>query len=140
VAGIIMYFTKWYILDPVLSILIAAIVALGAWRVIKETYIVLMEGTPKDINFDEVVEEILSISGVKNVHDLHIWSLTSNRNAMSAHIVVDGNISVSESQKIIRDIERLTAQKFRIGHVTVQLEDDNHPHEEMFGIDLNWGH
>jgi cobalt-zinc-cadmium efflux system protein len=140
VAGIVMHFTKWYLLDPILSILIVLIVAVGAWKVIKEAYVVLMEGTPKNINFDEVVIAIQSVSGVKSVHDLHIWSLTSNRNAMSAHVVVDGKISVSESQQIIREIEKVTAQKFQIGHTTIQIEDDQQPHKEMFGIDLNWEH
>lgn len=141
VAGVIMYFTKWYILDPILSVLIAVIVAFGAWRVIKETYVVLMEGTPKDINFDEVVKTIHGVPGVKEIHDLHIWSLTSNRNAMSGHIVVDGGITVGESQQILRDIEEVVAKKYRIGHTTIQFEDDTHPHEqEMFGIDRKWSH
>jgi len=141
VAGILMYFTKWYILDPILSVLIAVIVAIGAWRVIKETYIVLMEGTPRDIDFDEVVKSIQDIPGVKNIHDLHIWSLTSNRNAMSGHVVVDGDFSVREAQQILREIESVVAEKYRIGHSTLQIEDDGHPHEqEMFGLDRSWEH
>ncbi|MCD1259204.1 cation transporter [Paenibacillus athensensis] len=141
VAGIIMYFTKWYILDPILSILIAVLVAFGAWRVIKETYVVLMEGTPVGIQFEDVEKTIRSVSGVKNIHDLHIWSLTSNRNAMSGHIRVDGNLSVKEAQTIIREIENVLAQKFQIGHATIQVEDNEHLHDkEMFGIDRNWVH
>ncbi|WP_394542614.1 cation transporter dimerization domain-containing protein [Priestia aryabhattai] len=68
-----------YILDPILSILIALLVAVGAWRIIKETYVVLMEGTPAGIEFKEVETAIKSISDVKDIHDLHIWSLTSNK-------------------------------------------------------------
>lgn len=140
VAGIIMYFTKWYIVDPILSFFIALIVAVSAWRVLKETYIVLMEGTPVGIDFDQVVATIRSISGVKDIHDLHIWSLTSNRNAMSGHIVVDGGMTVGKAQGIIRELERQVAQKFRIGHVTIQVEDEGHPHPDMFGIDREWVH
>jgi cobalt-zinc-cadmium efflux system protein len=140
-AGVIMYFTKWYILDLILSILIAVLVAFGAWRVIKETYVVLMEGTPVGIQFEEVEKAIRSVSGVKDIHDLHIWSLTSNRNAMSGHIRVDGDLSVKEAQMIIRKIERVLLQKFQIGHATIQVEDNDHPHDkEMFGIDRNWVH
>jgi cobalt-zinc-cadmium efflux system protein len=139
VAGAIMHVTKWYILDPILSVLIAVIVAVGALRVMKETYIVLMEGTPKDIDFDEVVKTIQSVPGVKEIHDLHIWSLTSNRNAMSGHVVVDGDFTVRETQRILREIEAVVGKKFRIGHTTLQFEDDGHPHEkEMFGLDKNW--
>ncbi|MCY9659480.1 cation diffusion facilitator family transporter [Paenibacillus chondroitinus] len=140
-AGIIMYFTKWYILDPIVSVIIAVIVAFGAWRVIKETYIVLMEGTPVGINFKEVENSIRTVTGVKEVHDLHIWSLTSNRNAMTGHVVVDGEISVSKTQEIIREIENIVSKKYRIGHSTLQFEDDKHPHEqEMFSLDSNWKH
>jgi cobalt-zinc-cadmium efflux system protein len=141
VAGILMYVTKWYVLDPILSVLIALIVAFGAWRVIKETYVVLMEGTPSGIAFDEVVKDIRKVPGVKDIHDLHIWSLTSNRNALSGHIVVDGGITVRETQRILRDIESVVAGKYRIGHTTVQFEDGTHPHEQdMFGIDRKWSH
>lgn len=139
VAGVIMYFTNWYILDPILSILIALLVAGGAWRIIKDTYFVLMEGTPAEIDFREVEKAIRSIPHVKDIHDLHIWSLTSNRNAMSGHIEVDGDFTVKSSQEIIREIEKALEQKFRIGHVTIQLEDVGHPHEKaMFGLDQNW--
>lgn len=140
VAGIIMYFTQWYIVDPILSFVIAFIVALGAWRVIKETYVVLMEGTPVEINFDQVTETIRSISGIKAVHDLHIWSLTSNRNALSGHIVVNGEMTVRSTQEIIRELEKVLADNYRIGHVTIQVEDDQHPHDDMFSIDQNWQH
>ncbi|MGG0937098.1 cation diffusion facilitator family transporter [Brevibacillus centrosporus] len=140
IAGIIMYFTKWYILDPILSFLIALIVAISAWRVLKETYVVLMEGTPVGIDFDQVVATIRSVSGVKDIHDLHIWSLTSNRNAMSGHIVVDGSMTVKKAQGIVKDLEAQVAKKFRIGHVTIQVEDEGHSHPEMFGIDREWKH
>ncbi|KWU60026.1 cation diffusion facilitator family transporter [Priestia megaterium] len=139
VAGIIMYFTQWYILDPILSILIALLVAVGAWRIIKETYVVLMEGTPAGIEFKEVETAIKSISDVKDIHDLHIWSLTSNKNAMSSHIEVDGSITVRETMNIIRNIEQVLEKKFQIGHVTIQVEDQQHDHGgEMFDIDKNW--
>ncbi|BCJ87066.1 cation transporter [Effusibacillus dendaii] len=140
VAGIIMYFTGWYILDPILSFVIALIVAIGACRVLRETYIVLMEGTPREIDFDEVVETIQSVPGIKEVHDLHIWCLTSNRNAMSGHLVVDGELTIRNSQQMIRQLEKVVLEKFRIGHVTIQFEDDQHPHEDMFAIDREWKH
>lgn len=100
-----------------------------------------MEGTPAGIEFEEVNKVIRSVEGVKAIHDLHIWSLTSNRNAMSGHIEVDGELSIREAQNIIREIENVLSRKFRIGHVTIQLEDDEHPHaREMFGLDRGWIH
>ncbi|MCL4442244.1 MAG: cation diffusion facilitator family transporter [Firmicutes bacterium] len=139
VAGVVMYFTDWYILDPVLSILIAVLVAAGAWRIIKESYIVLMEGTPPGIKFEEVENAIRSIAGVKDVHDLHIWSLTSNRSAMSGHLVVCGNLTVNKSQRILNEIENISAERFNIGHTTFQFENDGHGHgQDMFSIDKDW--
>jgi cobalt-zinc-cadmium efflux system protein len=128
VAGIVIYFTKWYIVDPIISILIALLVAVGAWKIIRETYVVLMEGTPERIEFEEVAEAIQSVPGIIDIHDLHIWSLTTNHNAMSGHIVVDGKLTVSATQAIIRQIEDLLDRKFRIGHASIQVEDDGHPH------------
>lgn len=139
ISGIIIYFTDWYIVDPILSVLIALIVAGGAFRLMKETCKVLMEGTPADISFEEVSKEIRGIEGVQGVHDLHIWSLTSNRNAMTAHVVVEGSLSVSEVQQLIKKIEDVVYVKFHIGHSTIQLEDKLHSHgDDMFSIDTNW--
>lgn len=79
------------------------------------------------------------VPGVKEIHDLHIWNLTSNRNAMSGHIVVDGRFTVEDTQEILREIEEIVAKKFRIGHSTLQVEDDQHPHsKEMFDMDQAW--
>ncbi|HBV98718.1 MAG: hypothetical protein JL50_17180 [Peptococcaceae bacterium BICA1-7] len=138
-AGVVMHFTGWYIVDPILSILIALLIAAGAWRIIKESYIVLMEGTPPGIVFDEVESAIRSISGVKDVHDLHIWSLTSNRNAMSGHLVVSGDLTVNKTQLILEEIKNISSERFNIGHTTFQFENDDHDHgQDMFGIDRNW--
>ncbi len=128
VAGIVIYFTKWYIVDPIISLLIALLVAAGAWKIIRETYIVLMEGAPDKIEYEEVAEALQSIPGIIDIHDLHIWSLTTNHNAMSSHIVVDGNLTVTETQTIIRQIEDLLEHKYRIGHVSIQVEDCHNPH------------
>jgi cobalt-zinc-cadmium efflux system protein len=128
VAGIVIYFTKWYLADPIISVLIALLVAAGAWGIIREAVIILMEGTPERIDFEEVVASIKSIPGIADIHDVHLWSLTSNRNAMSGHIVVDGNLTVKQTQEIIRQIEDLLDRQHRIGHAAIQVEDRNHPH------------
>lgn len=138
VAGVIMYFTHWYFLDPIVSFFIALLVAFSAWRVLKETYYILMEATPKGIKFEEVVEAIRAVPNIKGVHDLHIWSLTSNRNAMTGHVVVDGELTINHTQKIIQELESTLANQFNIGHITVQVENDIHQQEDMFSIDREW--
>ena len=129
VAAVVIGLTHWYVIDPLLSVLIGLLVAFGAWRVVRQTVTILMEGTPRGIAMGDVVEIIRSVPGVIDVHDLHLWSITSGRNALSCHVVLDGSLTIRDSQDILRDVERhLTG--LGVGHITVQTEDDRHPHED----------
>ena len=129
VGGIIIVFTHWYVVDPILSVLISILIAFGAWRIVKQTVGILMEGTPKGIDFNKVVDELKAVQGVYDVHDVHIWSITSGKNALSCHIVLDGDMSIRQSQQILRDMEHRLIH-MGIGHVTIQTEDQGHPHED----------
>ncbi|KEO83981.1 cation diffusion facilitator family transporter [Tumebacillus flagellatus] len=125
--GLIILFTGWYVVDPILSVLIAVLIAFGAWKIVKQTVGILMEGTPHGISLNQIAEIIRSVEGVHDVHDLHVWSITSGKNALSCHVVLDGAMTIEESQSILREIEHhLSHQK--IGHVTIQTEDGAHPH------------
>lgn len=128
VGGLIIMVTKWYVIDPILSVLIALLIASGAWRIVKQTVGMLMEGTPKGINLPKVIQEIKAVTGVHDVHDVHVWGITSGKNAMSCHIVLDGSMSIRDSQKVLRDLEHRMGH-MNIGHVTVQTEDAQHPHD-----------
>jgi cobalt-zinc-cadmium efflux system protein len=128
IAGVLILFTHWYVVDPILSVLIALLIASGAWRIVHQTVLILMEGTPRGVDFNEVVKTIKSVSCVRDVHDVHIWTIASGRNALSCHIVVDGEMSVHSTQTLLRDIEHRLVH-MGIGHVTVQTEDPEHPHE-----------
>ncbi|QQE81382.1 cation transporter [Alicyclobacillus sp. SO9] len=129
VGGIIIAFTNWFVIDPVLSVLISILIAMGAWRIVKQTVAILMEGTPKGIDFDKVVSEMKSIPGVQDVHDVHIWSITSGKNALSCHVVINGDMTIHESQNVLRDMEHRLVH-MGIGHVTIQAEDTAHPHDD----------
>ena len=129
VGGVIIAFTHWYVIDPILSVLIALLIALGAWRIVKQTVSVLMEGTPAGIELPKVVDAILAVPGVQHVHDLHVWTITSGRNALSCHAVVDGKATVEETQKLLQDVEHRLVH-LGIGHVTIQIEDETHLHDE----------
>lgn len=127
VGGIVIYFTGWYVVDPILSVLIALLIAFGAVGILKQTIGILMEATPKGVNIQKVAETIRSTKGVQNVHHLHVWSLTSGKNALSCHVILDGGLTITESQSILRDIEHKLLH-LNIGHATIQTEDDKHPH------------
>ncbi len=126
--GVVIVLTGWYVVDPLLSVLIALLIAFGAWKIVKQAINILMEGTPVGVELDKVVQAIQHVSGIENVHDVHIWSITSGRNALSCHVVMDGELTVRECQQSLRDIEH-DLSHLGIGHVTIQAEDGTHPHE-----------
>ncbi|QHT63703.1 cation transporter [Paenibacillus lycopersici] len=125
--GLIIRFTGWYAVDPILSVLIAVLIAFGAVGIVRQTVHILMEGMPKGVSLQKVVGTIESVPGVHGVHDLHVWSITSGKNALSCHVTLDGRITIEESQAILREIEHRLLH-LNIGHCTVQMEDNHHPH------------
>lgn len=128
VAALLMKFFGWGWADPLASVIVAALVLRSGYIVTKSSLHVLMEGTPKNIDLNEIVLVIQQVDGVKGVHDVHIWSITSSLNALTAHIVVDGNKNIYETEAIIQKIEHLLEHK-EIQHVTLQLESEDHIHE-----------
>ncbi len=129
VGAIMILWTKWYIVDPILSVLISTLIAYGAWRIVKQAVNILMEATPNNLSLSDVANTIQKINGVYEVHDLHVWSITSGKNALSCHVVLDGTLSIRESQPILRDIEH-SLSHLGIGHSTIQIEDAGHPHND----------
>ena len=127
-AALLIILFGWNWADPLASVIVAVLVLISGWRVTKESIHVLMEGTPKNVDIEEVTAAIETIPGVKSIHDLHVWSITSGKNALSCHVVIDEGLSFKDSQNILREIEKTMADQ-KIGHVTVQLENEDHPHE-----------
>lgn len=128
VGGVIIWTTHWYTVDPLLSVLIALLIAFGAWRIVRQTALILMEGTPHGIGFQTVIAAMKDVQGVQDVHDVHMWCIASGRNALSCHLVLDGTMTIGASQLILRDLEHRLAH-LGIGHVTIQMEDADHPHD-----------
>ena len=128
-AALLIIFFGWAWADPVASVVVAILVLISGWRVTKEAVHVLMEGTPKNVDLEQVAQTIEALPAVKSIHDLHVWSITSGKNAMSGHVVIKEHISFKDSQQVLRDIEQALLE-LKIGHVTVQLETEDHPHED----------
>jgi len=118
IAGIVIVFTDFFIIDPLISILIGLIVLRGAWGIIKETTNILLEGVPKEINLKQVESEIKDVKDVKDVHDTHIWSIGSNYYALSAHVVVK-DMLICDTNKIIDTVNKMLENKFNISHTTL---------------------
>ena len=119
VAGIIMITTKWYYADSLISILVSILIIRGAWVLFKESSHILLEGTPKGIDLDLVQSCICSKQNVISVHDLHVWTLTQGFEALSAHVVVQ---DMDYSENILSELKKELSEKFKISHVTLQLE------------------
>jgi cobalt-zinc-cadmium efflux system protein len=125
VAGIIILLTGWTIVDPLLSVGIAVLIAVGAWRILRETTDILMEAVPKGLSMPGLVKDMKSIEGVEDVHDLHVWSITSNMYALSCHALI-ADLPPSDSSAILQSLNRLLSEKYHIGHATIQFECDPH--------------
>jgi cobalt-zinc-cadmium efflux system protein len=122
IAGaIIIMFTKLYWVDAAVSVLISLIIIFAAWGIFKEGMRILLEAVPGDISIKEVKKAMESIPAVKDVHDLHVWSISSNLHSMSCHVLVD-DCSVSQAESMRQQIEDMLREKFGIGHTTVQTE------------------
>jgi cobalt-zinc-cadmium efflux system protein len=141
VGGIVILLTGWLYIDSLLSLAIAALIAFGAWRIVREAVNLLMEGTPNEIDLAAVTKQINRTPKVVGVHDLHVWALSSEEVALSCHVVVD-DISLADAEHVVRDLEHRLCDAFAIGHTTIQVEschpcgeihhgpgEHNHPHE-----------
>jgi len=114
-------YTGWERVDPVLSILIAAMIVWTAWDIIRESLNILLEGLPRGIDLRNVSDSLKSLDGVLDVHDLHIWSLGSSTHALSCHVLIE-DVPPSASDCILRRLNGVLAERYRIFHTTVQFE------------------
>ncbi|HHY74862.1 MAG TPA: cation transporter [Bacillus bacterium] len=126
-AGLIMYFFGWYTADPIISVVVALLILRSAWSVIKHTVHILMEGTPITVDQKEVDEALRQIPGVINVHDLHIWTITSGLDSLSCHLLIKDD---KDCQEILQQAIQIIESKFKILHTTIQVEKSNLQHAE----------
>ncbi len=121
VGGLVVWWRGWTWLDPLLSLLIAAVIVQGAVRVIREAIAILLEFAPSHVKPAKVEELILAQPGVLGLHHLHLWSLSSQRHALSVHLLVDDR-RVSESDSLLAELRQGLQAQFNISHATFQLE------------------
>jgi len=126
IAGIIIYFTGWYIADPILAVVIGVVILLGALRIVKESVDILLESVPPHIDVKEVITAVKGVSGVEGLHDIHIWTITSGIYALSAHLDITDQ-TVSQSCDVLTKVNEVLANDFNITHTTLQLECESCP-------------
>jgi len=128
IAGFFMLFFDWYVADPIISVVVALLILKSGWGVIKNSIHILMEGSPSTISQADVKRELEGMAGVIDVHDLHIWTITSGLDTLSCHLLIDDK---SDSQEILQlAIDRLK-EKFHIDHTTIQIEKSQIHHDDM---------
>jgi cation diffusion facilitator family transporter len=128
VAGIVMAAFSWYIADPIISVVVAILILKSAWGVIDESIHILMEGTPLTVDSDEVKQVLLQIPGVKSIHDLHIWTVTSGIDSLTCHLVIDND---QDSQSILQQAIMRIEEQFSIQHTTLQIETKDFQHANL---------
>lgn len=129
IAALLIIFFGWGWADPLASVIVAGLVLRSGYYITKSGLHVLMEGTPPNINVDDVIKIIRNTKGIQSVHDLHVWSITSGLNALSCHAVVNGEMSIAESEKMLHKIEHDLVHQ-NIHHMTIQLETSSHQHND----------
>ena len=119
--GLLIYLFGWTFVDPILGVVIALVIVWSAVRLIRDAVHILLEGVPRNLDFHEIEAALVAVPGVRAVHDLHVWSITSGLDALSAHVAIDPCVT-GESDGILRAIHTALREKFGITHSTLQLE------------------
>ena len=121
IAGTVMLLWQWYLADPLVSCVVALLVMVSSWQLMRESVEVLLEGTPRNLDVAAILQDLGSAEGVASVHDLHVWSITSGMPAMSCHVVLRSGADPPEA---LARLSALMREKYAIDHTTIQIEDE----------------
>lgn len=125
-AGVLIWGFGWRWADPAVSAAIGVLIVYSSWRLLSESVAVLMESAPRGIDVDAIYTAVQGVPGVASVHDLHVWTITSGMDSLSAHVVAADN---GPAAPLLGELRRLLAARFGIHHVTIQIEpEDFHEH------------
>ncbi|MFL9484725.1 cation diffusion facilitator family transporter [Chitinophagaceae bacterium LWZ2-11] len=132
VGGIIIHFTNWYWIDAVLSLIVAVVILFSTWSLLKSSLRLSLDGVPENVDMDKIKNNIIAITGVKDIHHIHVWGLSTTTNALTAHILVDEHVTMEQADslkgKIKHELEHLNIQ-----HATLEFEkNSDHCKEEEF--------
>jgi cobalt-zinc-cadmium efflux system protein len=119
VSAIVIYFTGWRQVDPIVAVAIGLWILPRSWSLLSESINILLEGVPQGLAVDAIHRKLMAISGVADVHDLHVWSITTGKNTLTAHLTLDA--SAGDPQSVLREA-RAAIEEFGITHSTVQIE------------------
>lgn len=121
IGAAIILLTGWFVVDPIISVLIGFIIVVAAWRILKEGLKVLLEATPQQVDVNKMVNTLKKVRGVKGVHDVHVWSISPELHAMSCHVLIR-DLPLSQATDIRNEIEKVLRRQFDIEHSALQME------------------
>jgi len=119
IAGLVIIYTNWLWIDPTISLIIVLVITIGTWGLLKDSFHLTMDAVPKEINLKEVGDYLKSLEGVKEVHDLHIWAMSTTETALTAHLVIPEE---TKDDYFLKKICGELHSKFGIEHSTIQIE------------------
>lgn len=119
IAALLIMFLGWSLADPIASVIVAVLIIISGFRVTRDSFHILMEGVPGNLKIEEIRNALLKLDGVKDVHDLHVWSITSNFQALSCHLVVEEE---KDNQEILKKANQLLHDAFHLEHTTIQID------------------
>ena len=131
ISALVVITTGWVIIDPILSLLIAGLIVFSSRRLIWKTVNVLLEGTPEHIDLYSLCSDLEEIEGVTLVHDVHVWTISSNYDSLTAHVLID-ETHLGDADELLESLRKIAREKYGIHHVTLQLDkslsdcDENH--------------
>jgi cobalt-zinc-cadmium efflux system protein len=140
VGSVLVYFWKIYWIDPLLTVLIGIIILRGSWVIIKETFEILMQASPANLDIELIKSELEKHPEIKNIHHIHAWRLSDTITHFQCHADVNKNITMSEADKIRNDLELILQKQFNIDHITIQLEFDVCADKEAIKVDRKPNH
>jgi cobalt-zinc-cadmium efflux system protein len=120
IGGIVIYFTGWLLIDPLLSLLIIVVIVISAWGLIKDSFNLSVDGVPTNIDIESVREYLLSLPEVVEIHDLHVWAMSTTQVALTAHLL---RSSPNIDDKLLHQAAHDLEEKFGIHHATIQVEN-----------------
>jgi cobalt-zinc-cadmium efflux system protein len=130
IAALLIYFFDWGMADPIASVIVATLIIISGYRVVKDSFHILMEGTPEQVDMKEIKTALLNIPNVNDVHDLHIWTITSGYLTLSCHLTI---AETATHDLVLQKAQKLLHDQFTIEHSTIQVERQDHgcpnPHE-----------
>jgi cobalt-zinc-cadmium efflux system protein len=127
IAAGVMWMTGWYVVDPLISVLISLVIVVGALRLVRDAVDVLLEAVPAHVDMEAVKALMGRVEGVRAVHDLHVWTISSGMYALSAHLVVD-DPRVCNNDEILEAVKHELFDRFGIDHTTIQIESETYAH------------